>query len=86
MACEKIPRTSQIDDLYRAANSANEAVALGLISPVTLKVAYETERWGFRPPEDNRFPRHSTERFGRLTDLWEALDARKAEMAEEDLK
>ena len=49
-------------------------------------VASRIEAAGFRRPEDNKFPEHSTERFERLTDLWEVLDARKAEMAEENLK
>jgi len=49
-------------------------------------IAVRIEAVGFRRPEDNKFPEHSTERFERLTDLWETLDARSAEMAEENLK
>ncbi|KAF9782248.1 hypothetical protein BJ322DRAFT_1111124 [Thelephora terrestris] len=86
LATENAPRTLQIDRLYDAGNCANEAVALGLISPVTLTVASRIEDAGFRRPQDNRFPEHSTERFERLTDIWEALEARKAEIIEEDSK
>jgi hypothetical protein len=85
-AHEKGPGSLNISYLYDAGNSANESVALGLISPATLMVASRIEAAGFRRPEDNKFPEHSTERFERLTDLWEALDARKAEMAEENVK
>jgi len=75
-----------INYLYDAGNNANEAIALGLISPAALMVASRIESAGFRRPEDNKFPEHSTERFERLTDLWEAFDARTAEIAEEGLK
>ena len=76
-----------INFLYDAGKYANESVALGLISPATLMVAARIEDIGFRRPEDNKkFPEHSTERFGQLTDLWEAFDVRKAEMAEENLR
>lgn len=85
-ANEKAPETLNIAFLGDAGNSANEAVALGLISPATLMVAARIESLGFRRPEDNKFPEHDTERFERLTDLWEAYDARKAEIAEENLK
>ena len=78
--------TMDIGHLYNAGHCANEAVALGLISPATLMVASRIESAGFRRPEDNKFPEQSTERFERLTDLWETLDARKAEMAEEKSK
>jgi hypothetical protein len=84
LAHEKAPETLNISYLSDAGNCANEAVALGLISPAVLKVASRIEGLGFRRAEDNKFPEHSTEQFERLTDLWEALDARKAEMAEED--
>jgi hypothetical protein len=86
-AQDKGPKIMNINFLYDAGKYANESVALGLISPATLMVAARIEDIGFRRPEDNKkFPEHSTERFGRLTDLWEAFDARKAEMAEEDLR
>ena len=85
-AHENSPKTLNIGYLYDAGSCANEAVALGLISPATLMVASRIESLGFRRPEDNKFPEHSTERYEQLTDLWEALDARKAEMAEESLK
>lgn len=86
-AHENRPGTVNISRLYDAGNSANEAVALGLISPATLMVAERIEFVGFRRPEDNlKFPEYSTEPFERLTDLWEALDARKVEVAEEELK
>ena len=85
-AIENSPKTLNISRLYDAGSSANESVALGLISPVTLMVASKIESMGFRRPEDNKFPEHSTEPFERLTDLWEALDARKAEMVREELK
>ena len=49
-------------------------------------VASKIESLGFRRPEDNKSPEHDTERFELLADLWEALDARKAEMAEESSK
>lgn len=83
IAQENAPASLNISHLYDAGNCANEAVALGLISPAILMVAVRIESLGFRRPEDNKFPEHSTERFERLTDLWEALDARKAELAEE---
>lgn len=86
LAQENSPETLNIAYLKDAGDSANAAVALGLISPVTLMVAWRIESLGLRRPEDNKFPEHSTEPFERLTDLWEALDAREAEMAEEDLK
>ena len=86
-AQENLPRTLNLSRLIDAGNSANGAVALGLISPVVLKVASKIELIGFRRAEDNlKFPEHSTEPFERLTDLWEAWDARKAEMIKEDLK
>ena len=53
---------------------------------MTLMVASRIESLGFRRPEDNKFPEHSTERFEQLNDLWAALDARKVEMAEEKSK
>ena len=86
LAVENSPETLNIGYLYDAGNSANEAVALGLISPAVLMVASRIETAGFRRPEDNKFPEYSTERFERLTDLWDALDARTAEMAEEKSK
>ena len=86
LAVENSPESLNISRLYDAGNSANEAAALGLVSPAVLAVAQRIESAGFRRPEDNKFPEHSTERFERLTDLWEALDARVAEMAGEDLK
>ena len=86
LAHENSPESLNISYLSDAGNSANQAVALGLISPVTLAVASRIESLGFRRPEDNKFPEHSTERFEQLTDLWEVWDARKAEVAEEDLK
>jgi len=86
LALENSPKQMDITFLYKAGQSANEAIALGLISPATLMVASKIEATGFRRPEDNKFPEHSTERFEQLTDLWEALDARKAEMAEEKSK
>jgi len=76
----------QLDRLYDAGSCANKAVALGLISTVTLDVAEEIEEMGFRRPEDNKSPQYSTARFEELTDLWEALDARDAERAEENQK
>lgn len=85
-AHEKSPGAFNIAYLRDAGHYANEAVALGLISPATLMIASKIESLGFRRPEDNKFPQHSTEGFERLTDLWEALDARKAEMAKEDSK
>jgi len=78
MACDKNFKILDVDRLYDVGNSANEAVALGLISPVTLKVAMTIESAGFRE--------HSTGKFERLTDLWGALNARRAEKAGEDLK
>ena len=86
LAHENSPKTLNIAYLSDAGNCANQAAALGLISPATLAVASRIEDLGFRRPEDNQFPEHSTEGFERLTDLWEALDTRKAEIAEEDLK
>lgn len=73
-----------IDYLYDAGNCANEAVGLGLISPAVLAVASKSD--GLGQPGNNILPGQNTERFERLTDLWEALEARKAEMAEKDLK
>ena len=84
LATENALQQLNIERLYDAGNSANEAVTLGLISPAALAVASRIESAGFRRPEDNRFPEYSTERFERLTDLWAAFDVRKAEMAEED--
>jgi len=80
------PGTLNISYLFDAGNCANEAAARGLISPAVLTVALKIEATGFRRPEDNKFPEHSTERLEALTDLWEALDARNAELAEENLK
>ena len=67
--------------LYDAGNCANQAIALGLASRATLKVAEKIQSEGFRRPEDNKLPRRSTEKFERLTDLWEALDVWEAEVA-----
>ena len=86
LAVENSPKTLHIDRLCDAGNTANEAAALGLISPAVLMVASRIESAGFRRPEDNKFPEYSTERFEKLTDLWEVFDARTAEIAEEDLK
>jgi len=72
--------------LYKAGNCANQAVALGLASRTAVRVASRIEFLGFRRPEDNKLPKHGAERFERLTDLWEALDGRDAELAEEKLK
>ena len=84
LANENGSGTLNIAYLRDAGHSANGAAALGLISPAVLMVASKIESAGFRRPEDNKFPEHSTEEFERLTDLWEALDARTAEMAEEN--
>ena len=78
--------TLNIDRLYDAGHCANQAIALGLITGAALSVAEKIESAGFRRPEDNKFPEHSTERFERLTALWGALDARDAGVAEEKLK
>ena len=86
LAQEDAPGALNISYLSDAGNCANEAAALGLISPAVLMVASRIETAGFRRPEDNKFPEHSTERFERLVDLWEALDARRAELVEESLK
>lgn len=86
LAHENAPDTLNIAYLSDAGECANEAAALGLISPAVLTVASRIEDLGFRRPEDNRFPEHSTEKFERLTDLWEVWDVRKAELAEENLK
>lgn len=47
---------------------------------MVLKIGFSIERQGFRRPEDNRFAELSTERFERLTELWEAIDSRTAEI------
>lgn len=86
LAQQDSPKTLNISYLYDAGNCANEAVALGLISPAVLMVGSRIEAAGFRRPGQNKFPEYSTERFERFADLWEALDARKAELAEESLK
>ena len=86
LARGKCLTTLDIDRLYNAGNSANEAVSLGLISDATLIVAGEIESAGFRRPKDNKHPEGSTERFEELTDLWKALDARNVELAETKLK
>jgi len=83
-AQESGPGTMNVGHLYHAGNSANQAAALGLISPMVLQVASAIESTGLRRPDDNRFPEHSTERFERLTDLWEAWDVRTVEIAEEE--
>ena len=72
--------------LYEAGYSANEAVALGLTSRATLEVTERIQPMGLRRPEDGKFPEGTTERFERLTDLWEALDVCAAEGAAEKLK
>lgn len=86
LAQEDAPGALNISYLADAGNSANGAAALGLISPAVLAVASKIETAGFRRPEDNKFPEHSTEKFERLTDLWEAWDARKEELAEQRSK
>lgn len=75
-----------IDNMYRAAVCANAAAALGFVSPDVLQVAQHVENIGFRRPEDNKFKEHSTERFEKLTDLWEAWDRRKAMVQREEGK
>jgi len=85
-AWESSPRAIDIGCLYKAGHNANEAVGLGLISPMALQVASAIEGQGFRRAEDNHFPEHRTEKFEQLTDLWEAWDVRKAEITEENLK
>ena len=77
LAHENGPGTLNITYLSDAGNNANKAVALGLISPMALHVASVIEAQGFRRPGDSQFPEHSTERFERLTDLWETWDVRR---------
>jgi len=84
LATENAPGILNISRLYDVGDSANEAAALGFVSSAVLSVAQRIESAGLRRPEDNRFPEHSTERLESLADLWEALDAHAAEMAEED--
>lgn len=74
------PERWNIDALYRAGISANEAVSLGLISPGALRAGFSIDHQGFRRPEENRFPEVDTGMFERLTDLWEAIDMRMAEV------
>ena len=69
-----------IDSLYRAGSNANETILLGLISPGALRAGFSIESQGFRRQEDNRFPGLNTDRFERLTELWEAIDMRKEEV------
>ncbi|KDQ58271.1 hypothetical protein JAAARDRAFT_193688 [Jaapia argillacea MUCL 33604] len=73
-----------IVSLYRAALNADLAASLGLIFPNVLFVAKIIESSGFRRPEDNRFPQHSTKRFERLETLWAVADQRKRELEEEN--
>lgn len=75
-----------IDIIYRAALCANAAASLGFVSPDVLQIANLVEMIGFRRAEDNKFKEHSTERFEKLTDMWDALDKRKAALAREDAK
>lgn len=86
LATENAAGVLDLAHLQNAGTNANDAVALGLISRAAMKVALTIESAGFRRPEDNRFPEYSTEGFERLTHLWEAFDARRAEMAEEYLQ
>ena len=74
------PERWNIDSLHRAGSNANEAIALGITGTVSLKLGFSIQSHGLRRPEDNRFPGLSTDRFERLADLWEAIDARTAEM------
>jgi len=74
------PERWNIDSLYRAGSNANEAISLGLLSPAALRAGFSIESQGFRRPEDNRFPGLSTDRFEQLTELWEAIDMRTAEV------
>ena len=74
------PERWNIDSLYRAGDNANEAVSLGLISPGALRAGFSIEKQGFRRPEENRFPGVDTDRFERLTELWEATEMRLAEV------
>ena len=72
--------------LYHAGENANQAIALGLTSSATLKVAKTIRSKGFRRLQDDKFPKHCTEKFERLTKIWEALDKHDAEAAAEKLK
>lgn len=74
------PEHLNIDSLYRAGSNAGEAISLGLTSPGALRAGFSIESQGFRRPGDNRFPGLSTDRFQRLTELWEAIDERTAEI------
>jgi len=74
------PERWNIDSLHRAGSNANEAVSLGLTGSGGLKVGFSIESQGFRRPEDNRFPGLNTDRFERLTELWEAIDTHTADV------
>lgn len=65
---------------------ADEACALGFVPPGVLSVGMTVERSGFRRKEDLKFPGWSTERFEKLSELWRAVDRRKAEIQREDMK
>ena len=71
--------TSDIDGLYNAGNSANEAIALGFVSDASLIIAESIEFAGLRWSEDKKHSKDNNERFEGLTDLWKALDMRDAE-------
>ena len=74
------PERWNIDSLHRAGSNADEAVSLGITGSGALRVGFSIESQGFRRPENNRFPGLNTDRFERLTELWEAIDARTAEI------
>lgn len=80
------PGCWNVDSLYRAAVSADEACKLGYVCPGTLFVGMTVERTGFRRPGDCKFPGWDTRRFAALGALWRAVDRRKAEVQLADKK
>lgn len=80
------PEEWNIDALFRAASFANNAAALGFVSPAVLNVARRTGDVGARSRATWRFSYPYNPEFAKLEFMWGAMDARLAEMEREDRK
>ncbi|KZW01284.1 hypothetical protein EXIGLDRAFT_719022 [Exidia glandulosa HHB12029] len=82
------PDEWNIDALFRAASFANNAAALGFVSPVVLDIARRTTEIGARSRATWRYSDSYPWKpeFAKLEYLWGAMDARLAEIEREDRK
>lgn len=82
-ALEEMPDCMNIDALVRAGTFANNAAALGLVSPTVLFVGKRLSDFGARSRAAWKLDWLYPPKLEKLEFLWEALDRRDAEMARE---